>query len=395
LIAHVVRISWLNLRRDKVALALTFVLPIAFFSIFALVFGAVDKGATEPLRAALVVEDESRWSGRYREFLSEQKSLALITADQSGRDLDRASAIELVRRGSVEAAVVIPAGFSEAVLQRTRGETAIDLYTDSANPLAEPLATGMLQAGILQLGSELLAETMPTSIGWLSTLQQADASRGPLQIRIASLPGREGNLSSVAFFAAGIGVMFLLFTVTGRSSILIEERESGVLVRLLASRLTLGQLLLGRWVYLVTLGALQVTLMFVWGSLAFGLELWTPQRLLGFLVMCSTTAAAAAALGLLLATICRSRAQLNGISAVLVLVMSAVGGSMFPRFLMPEQMQRIGLLTFNAWALDGFQKVFWYQAGALELWPQVLVLLALTLSFLLLARRFAYRWRRY
>ena len=31
--------GWLNLSRDRVALALTFVLPILFFSIFAAVFG--------------------------------------------------------------------------------------------------------------------------------------------------------------------------------------------------------------------------------------------------------------------------------------------------------------------------------------------------------------------
>jgi ABC-2 type transport system permease protein len=39
--------------------------------------------------------------------------------------------------------------------------------------------------------------------------------------------------------------------------------------------------------------------------------------------------------------------------------MSALGGSMFPRFLMSETMQKFGLLTFNGWALDGYLKVFW------------------------------------
>ena len=47
---------------------------------------------------------------------------------------------------------------------------------------------------------------------------------------------------------------------------------------------------------------------------------------------------------------------------------------MFPRFLMSETMQKIGLLTFNAWALDGYLKVFWRNAAVWELWPQVLVL---------------------
>ena len=54
--------------------------------------------------------------------------------------------------------------------------------------------------------------------------------------------------------------------------------------------------------------------------------------------------------------------------------MSALGGSMFPRFLMSETMQKVGLLTFNAWALDGYLKVFWRNAPLWQLWPQVLVL---------------------
>jgi ABC-2 type transport system permease protein len=65
---------------------------------------------------------------------------------------------------------------------------------------------------------------------------------------------------------------------------------------------------------------------------------------------------------------------------------------MFPRFLMSETMQKVGLLTFNGWALDGYLKVFWRDASLLALWPQVLVLTALTLTFLWSARLLARRW---
>ena len=67
-----------------------------------------------------------------------------------------------------------------------------------------------------------------------------------------------------------------------------------------------------------------------------------------------------------------------GFSTILILTMSALGGSMFPRFLMSETMQKVGLLTFNAWALDGYLKVFWRNAPLWQLWPQVLVLCGLT-----------------
>ena len=92
--------------------------------------------------------------------------------------------------------------------------------------------------------------------------------------------------------------------------------------------------------------------------------------------MTVVTAAAAAALGLVLATLARSRGQLSGFSTILILTMSALGGSMFPRFLMSERMQKVGLLTFNAWALDGYLKVFWRNAPVWQLWPQVAVLVS-------------------
>ena len=104
----------------------------------------------------------------------------------------------------------------------------------------------------------------------------------------------------------------------------------------------------------------QLTVMFLWGRLAFGLDLF--HHLPGFFVMTIFTAAAAAGFGLMLATLARTRAQLSGMSTIIILTMSSLGGSMFPRFLMSETMQKIGLLTFNAWALDGYLKVFWRDA---------------------------------
>ena len=112
-----------------------------------------------------------------------------------------------------------------------------------------------------------------------------------------------------------------------------------------------------KWTFIWIMGMMQLSVMFVWGQLVFGLPLLS--HIPGFAVMTVFTAAAASGFGLLLATISRSRQQLSGISTIVILTMSALGGSMFPRFLMSETMQKMGLVTFNAWALDGYIKVFW------------------------------------
>ena len=86
--------------------------------------------------------------------------------------------------------------------------------------------------------------------------------------------------------------------------------------------------------------------------------------------------ASGAAFGLMLASVCHSRMQLVALSNLSILVMSALGGSMVPRYLLSEKIQKLGLVTLNAWAIDGFVKVFWREEPLVNLWPQAAVLLA-------------------
>src|SRR5207247_2668650 len=96
--------------------------------------------------------------------------------------------------------------------------------------------------------------------------------------------------------------------------------------------------------------------------------------------------------GLVLAALSRTRMQLVALSNLLILVMSALGGSMFPRYLLSESVQKIGLVTLNAWAIDGFMQVFWRDEPLVALLPQVVVLAAAAVVVFSLARRLARRW---
>ncbi len=130
--------------------------------------------------------------------------------------------------------------------------------------------------------------------------------------------------------------------------------------------------------------------MFLWGWIVFKLDFWS--HIPGFVVMGVCTAFAVATFGLVLASVCRTRAQLGALSTLVILVMSSIGGSMFPRFLMPQAMQNAGLLTINAWAIEGFTKVFWRDVPVFQLWPQVLVLVGIAIVLFAIARRLAHRW---
>jgi ABC-type multidrug transport system permease subunit len=75
--------------------------------------------------------------------------------------------------------------------------------------------------------------------------------------------------------------------------------------------------------------------------------------------MIVATALACASLGILLASVCRTRKQLDGLSTILILVMSAIGGSMMPVVFMPAFVQKLSVGTVNYWAIDGFYDIYW------------------------------------
>ena len=420
------RVGWTNLRRDRVAQALTFLLPIVFFSIFASVFGGQGDATTSRIRVAVVDEDHSEVSARLIEGLRNEKGLrAQTTTDAAGTGavLDRASAERLVRAGDVPVAIVIPAGLGAAFSRNgfAGGGPAVQLLSDVSDRIAPQMVLGLLQKVAMTAAPDLLMKggmnqfekyagamtpQQKAAIDeWLPRLKAQGQSSGaggsnsttaagamPITVDVVDVmrtDNRRGSL--ISFYAAGIGVMFLLFSsVAGAGGALLDEAETGTLERLLSTNIGMTGVLIGKWILLALIGCLQLTVMFLWGRVAFGLPLFS--HIPGFVVMTLFTAAAAAALGLVLACLARSRAQLSGFSTILILTMSALGGSMFPRFLMSENMQRVGLLTFNAWALDGYLKVFWRQAAIWQLWPQILVLVMLTGVFLSLARLLARRW---
>ena len=389
MIATVLEITLRRLRHSPVELLLTFVVPVVFFSIFALIFSR-GLGSTPTVRTLLVDGDGSDLTAQLMEQLEAGEGLKTTRLDVADLDAPamRSEAERQVREGVVTAAILFPPGYAETA-QTSGNPPTIPVLVDSANPVAEPFVQSLLSQAI---GATLAAARGQGEQPILPDGQPAAASENepPPLVATSDVVGEGKSNSRVASYAAGIAVLFLLFSAAGSGGSLLEEEESGTLERLLSSRLAMPQLLLGKWLSIVLIGTAQVTVMFIWGHYVFGLDLW--NHLPGFAAMTLATTAAAASFALVLATLCRSRTQLSGISTILILSMSALGGSMVPRYLMSDSMQEWGLLTFNAWALDGYEKVFWRDLPVEALTPQLTVLVCLALGLLILARLFARRW---
>ncbi|HEV7484061.1 MAG TPA: ABC transporter permease [Thermoanaerobaculia bacterium] len=415
MIVSVVRAGWLNLRRDRAALMLSFIVPIVFFSIFAGIFGA-QKSKTPKTTVVIADLDRSDSSRRLIEALKRESALdVVLTPKKSATPFDTQSAEAFVRAGDAPVALVIPKGFGTTKIQfgGNNNGPVFRLLADSADPIADQVVGGLLQKNMMMSMPEMMMDAGVSEVdrwsGGLTAQQKAaidqnmksyrtfsakPAATKPadslIKIEKTDVIGQNKSNVVAALYAAGIGVMFLLFTASNAGGALLEESESGTLDRILTTRLTLTKLLLGKLVYLWTLGFTQICVMFIWGALVFRLQL--VEHIAGFLIMALSTSLATSAFGLLLASICRSRAQLGAISTLVVLSFSAIGGSMFPRFLMPAGLQKAGLVLFNSWALDGFTNVFWRELPLSSLALPAAVLIGWAIVFFIASRQLTKRW---
>ena len=394
MILTVLQISCRRLLHNRVELLLTFLVPIAFFSIFAVIFGGgLGRGTTPRIKVVAVDEMQSVVSRQVMSALREQESLRFVRENDANA-LQRDEAMELVRSGSATMAIV---------LRNDHDQLAAELMADASDQVAAQVVSAVVNRSMMLSEAEHQVSQLvdsdqndnENSVAAVGTDVPNDESFGieaslQRKVEIIDVMGEGKANPVVSMYASGIAVMFLLFGATGGGGALLEERENQTLDRLLSTQMSMDQLLLGKWFYMSSIGVLQVGVMFLWAQFVFNVDLL--GHLDGFLMMTVVTALAASAFGLFLATLCKSRGQLNGLSVILILTMSALGGSMVPRYLMSEELQQYGLWTFNAWALDGYTKVFWRELPVDALAPQLAVLLTSGVVFLLAARVLAVRW---
>ncbi|MDX2437416.1 MAG: ABC transporter permease [Acidobacteriota bacterium] len=398
MIVTVVRVGLLRMWHGRTEILLTFVVPIAFFTIFAFIFDEqIGLGKSPKVNLALVDEDDTELSREFVTAFAEWETLRIYTPAEHDDGIFVFSsadpAKELVLAGTLPLAVVVPEGWTASLTTEGKEAVSLRLLADSSDPVAIQVVTALIR----QTSGQIMAERARQQIRsflFLSPEQFAESPVSqfakPVAVDVVDLFAADKANPVVSMYAAGIAVMFLLFGAVGNAGTLLEEEENQTLDRLMCSELTMIQLLAGKWLLMTIVGIVQVTIMFAWAQLAFGVDLL--GHLSGFAVMTVVTAGAASSFALTLAALCRNRAQLNAVAVILILCMSALGGSMVPRYVMSETMQQVGRITFNAWALDGYIKVFWRDLPLGELAPELAVLTATAIVLFGAARLLARRW---
>lgn len=178
----------------------------------------------------------------------------------------------------------------------------------------------------------------------------------------------------------GNAVIFsMFFIVYGAGSILIE-REQGTLRRLLTMPVSKAAILGGKLLGVFLAGVVQILLMVALGQFFFDVPWGQSPAALAVMVMAFSFSITS--LGMLLAALVRTYAQVDALTTLIILPMAGLGGAMWPIEIVPDFMQKIALWLPTGWAMRGFQDIIVRGFGLADVLPEAGMLVLFGIVFL-------------
>ena len=301
----------------------------------------------------------------------------------------------------LSAALIIPAGFGDAL---EAGETADLTVLQNSNEFSQAqLLTEAVQAAAAEIAGSFAAADIATHVAqevglFDHTDIRAEAYRAdafaeaesswengaPVAVSFDTVSRIEtGNTPNGASQSSpGMLVMFALsFTFTG-GAVLIVERDEGTLRRLLVMPMGKGTLMAGKLLGIYLGSLLQMSIMVLAGQFAFGVE-WGRDPI-ALAVMLLAYALAGTAMGLMLAALARTTAQVSAAGTIAMMSLASLGGAWWPIEIVPSWMQSLALALPTGWAMRGFQDIITRGLGFNAIIPEALVLVAFAAAFLVI-----------
>jgi len=335
-ISAIFKIMWLRLWRDKGALILAFVLPGFIFAIFAAIFSNASGGSLD-LRVSMALTSDAPASIALAETLETKAEFTLTSDKNWTKDI----ITERVKLGQDDVGLVIEGDIANPT------QPSLTIIKDPSRDVAATVLMGQLR----QMLSQNTHQNTPKIFTQVSALPEGDKAR-------ITDP-------SVTYYIGATAILFLLFSAMQGAAISLHERNTGISDRLLVGAKGAAAMLTGKFLFLTLVGTLQAAVIVAVGYFAFSVPVL--NHIPTLILACIGSAALAASLALFVASLTANATQMHTVSTFIVLLFSAIGGSMVPRFMMPDWLQSLGRFTPNHWSIEAFYGILARGQTALDL----------------------------
>ncbi len=349
------------------------VMPLIFTVFFGFVFGSSGNDAAQKdtrLPVGVIDRDHGMLAADLNTLLTGSEVIRPTTVSES----DAPQASKLVADGKLAALIIIPSGYTEQLLSDQ--PTALDVVVDQNQPSGQTAyraletvtarLTGAVEAAHISLATAEKQQglTVIEQQRFLQdNVQQAIAAwqQPPLTVAVMKATGtttKNGQSDLPSGFtqaSPGMMVQFAVFGLITSAMVLVMERKSRTLQRLLTTPMTRAEVIAGHLLamFVIVLGP-QIILLLL-GQRVFGVNY--VRQPLAILSMVVVLALWSASLGLLISAISRKEDQVITLSLIAMFVFAALGGAWFPLEVAGKTFATIGHVMPTAWAMDGFQNI--------------------------------------
>ncbi|MGZ4372520.1 MAG: ABC transporter permease [Gaiellaceae bacterium] len=331
--------------RDRSALLVAIVVPLVLASIFGLIFHNAIGGRVS-FKVGLVDQDHGPAAQAFN-------SAALAPLERRGlitvvREPTLAAGRSAADQSKVAATFVVPAGFSTAVGHggtaslRVLGNIDSSMGVQVAESIARSFADGTDTARIVvaATGANGISNQLVASI--------------PKPISIADVSTKRRQLDAGTFYAAGMAVFFLFFTVQFGISSILEERRDGTLARMLVAPIHRNAVLTGKLLTSLVLGFVSMAVLAIATHFLLSAH-W--GNVLGVTILIGAGVLAATCVMTLVATLARTPDQAQSWQTMVALVLGMLGGAFFPVAQAGGLLATLSLATPQAWFMRGLENM--------------------------------------
>ncbi len=358
--------------RDRSALIFGILVPFGLAFIFNAIFGGV-SGNSGAISLGVVVADHGPVGQAFvRQVLGPLRHIGIISVHT---EPSVSAARSLASSGTLDAVIVVPAGFSAAV--QSDRPASMTVIENVASPISAEIARSIAQgyaAGLnrVRLSVATVAASAPGGLSQARIRQlAASAAAAEVPVAVSDISASTKQLNLKSFFAAGMAVFFLFFTVQFGVTSLLEERNEGTLARLIAAPIPRAAILAGKLITSFVLGVISMAVLVVATSLLFGASWGSP---LGVTLLIVAATLSATGIMALIATFARNADQASNWQSVVAVILGLLGGTFFPVSQAPGILSKLTFIAPQAWFMQGLGDL---RAGNLSvIWTPIEALLA-------------------
>jgi len=341
------------------------VMPILFTAFFGLVLNptfSADHPGDPRLPVGWINQDpDGLLSKSFETLLATSDVVRPVFLD--GAKTDGSS--DMVAKGELAAVIRMPAGYSQAIFADQ--PASLDVIADQTSAGGRTAITAIETITGRLLGAvesaHLSVEVNQDPARLQTAFQQAVSAwkEPPLMVIIEQATGSAqqqslgGKISGFTQSSAGMIVQFAMFGLINSAMLLVLERKTRCLQRLLTTPVHRAQIIGGHVLAMFLVVFFQQVILVLLGQFAFGVDyLRQPWAILLLMVVLALWSAS---LGLLIGALARKEDQVIVLCLVAMFVFSALGGAWFPLDIAGKAFSSIGHLLPSAWAMDGFQNI--------------------------------------